>query len=58
MEVLNLNELMQEFEQLQGGLPLDSLDSETHVKIMGLFRQILATPGLIELINVYMTEQR
>ena len=53
--VLDLSKMQRCFEDLHGGKPLDEVGSEAYVRIIGKFRKILNTPGLLDLIHAYQT---
>ena len=56
--VLDLSELQRYFTDIHQGRPLDDMDSEAYVRIIGKVREIFETPGLMDLIQVYLTTMR
>ena len=56
--VFDLSEMQRYLEELQEGIPLDEVGSESYVKIIGKIREIIETPGLLDLIHIYQTTRR
>lgn len=57
-EVFDLSSIQQEFADIQGGVPLDELKSEAHIRFLAKFSEVFDNVALCELIHVYMTLSR
>lgn len=56
-KLLVLEEMQSWIAELRGDVPLDEVPSEAHVKILGAFRKLVATPGMLDFLHEYMMGQ-
>lgn len=56
--MLDLSEIEREIAELREGKPLDEVDTLAYVRIIGKVREIFKTPGLLDLIHIYITTRR
>jgi hypothetical protein len=55
--LLSLESIRAEFATLHEGVPFDNVPTSVRMRAIGLFRQILSTPGLFDFIHEYMIGQ-